>query len=403
MSNVLSLISSLQIPLIDKYVRLFFKKWRQIPLLDRWLFGELLPPLLFAIAAFTVVSLSLGVMFELVRKIVEAGLPLQVAVQVLFLRLPGFLVISFPMAMLMATLLAYSRLSANSELKALRSVGVTTSRMVAPALVLALLMTGLTFLFNDVLVPPANRAAEVTLRRSLGKAISTEKGKDIIYSRFGQIDSDEQTVRKKGLTQLFYAKEFRQSAMNKVTLLDFSRAGYTQLLMANKAFWNEREAKWEFLDGRILTISPNGSTTSVQFNRYFYPLGPGPKKVAELPKDANDMNVLQAIRAQRLYAEAGNRKESRRMKVRIQEKFTLPMACLVFGLIGSSLGAKPNSTTSRGQGFGISVVLILIYYVLSFGFSSLGVKGTLGPFVAAWSPIFISIFGGSLLLRQASR
>ena len=115
---------------------------RKLPLLDRWLFGELTGPLLFAIAAFTVVSLSVGVMFDLVRRIVESGLPVTVAVQVMALKLPSFLVISFPMATLMATLLAYSRLSANSELTALRSVGVSTLRLVAPALVLAILLTG---------------------------------------------------------------------------------------------------------------------------------------------------------------------------------------------------------------------------------------------------------------------
>ena len=90
------------------------------------------------------------------------------------------------------------------------------------------------------------------------------------------------------------------------------------------------------------------------------------------------------------------------MRVRIQEKFTLPMACLVFGLIGSSLGSKPNTRTSRSQGFGISVVLILFYYVLSFGFSSLGVKGTLPAEIAAWSPVLISLFGGGLLLKEAN-
>jgi Predicted permeases len=49
------------------------------------------------------------------------------------------------------------------------------------------------------------------------------------------------------------------------------------------------------------------------------------------------------------------------------------------------------------------VVLILVYYVLSFSFSSLGVKGTLPPVVAAWAPVLISLAGGGLLLRQASR
>jgi lipopolysaccharide export system permease protein len=191
--------------------------------------------------------------------------------------------------------------------------------------------------------------------------------------------------------------------MSDVTVLDFSRVGFTQMLVAKRANWNDRESKWEFLDGQILTLTPSGSTTAADFDRYLYPLSAAPIRVAQLPKDANNMTVAEAVEAERLLLDAGDRKEARRLRVRIQEKFTLPMACLVFGLIGSSLGAKPNSRTSRSQGFGISVVLILVYYVLSFSFSSLGVKGTLPPLIAAWSPVLICLAGGGVLLRQASR
>jgi len=375
---------------------------RHIPLLDRWLIVELISPLLFAVAAFTVVSLSVGVMFELVRKIVESGLPVLIAVQVLLQRLPSFLVISFPMATLMATLLAYSRLSANSELTALRSVGVTATRMILPALALALVMSSLTFVFNDVVVPRSNRSAEITLRRALGKSIATEKGDNIVYSRFGSVERPDGSSSK-GLLQLFYANRFLDGTMTGVTVLDFSRVGFTQMLVAKSANWNEQEAKWEFLNGQILTLTPSGSTTSADFDRYLYPLSAAPIRIAKLPKDANNMTVAEALQAEQLLQSAGDVKEARRLQVRIQEKFTLPMACLVFGLIGASLGAKPNSRTSRSQGFGISVVLILVYYVLSFSFSSLGVKGTLSPLLAAWSPVLISLAGGGFLLRQASR
>ena len=384
---------------INQRVRNFL---RRIPLLDRWLIVELISPLLFAVAAFTVVSLSVGVMFELVRKIVESGLPVLIAVQVLLQRLPSFLVISFPMATLMATLLAYSRLSANSELTALRSVGITASRMIIPALALALVMSSLTFVFNDVVVPRSNRSAEITLRRALGKSIATEKGDNIVYSRFGSVERPDGSSSK-GLLQLFYASRFVEGTMTGVTVLDFSRMGFTQMLVAESANWNEQEAKWEFLNGQILTLTPSGSTTSADFDRYLYPLSAAPIRIAKLPKDANNMTVAEALQAEQLLQNAGDIKEARRLQVRIQEKFTLPFACLVFGLIGASLGAKPNSRTSRSQGFGISVVLILVYYVLSFSFSSLGVKGTLPPLLAAWSPVLISLAGGGFLLRQASR
>ena len=95
----------------------------------------------------------MGAIFDLVRKVAESGLSLNVAAHVLLLQMPSFLVLSFPMATLMSTLLTYSKLSSNSELTALRSVGVATWRMVIPALVVAIAMTAITFTFNEVVVP----------------------------------------------------------------------------------------------------------------------------------------------------------------------------------------------------------------------------------------------------------
>ena len=387
--------------MIEVLIRRIQTQLRRIPLLDRWLFGELIGPLLFAIAMFTVLAITVGALFELVRLISEKNLPVLIAMQVLLQRLPSFLVLSFPMATLFATLLAYGRLSSNSELTALRGVGVTSTRMIVPALVLAFVMTNLTFLFNDVLVPRSNRSAELTLSSALGSAIASG-GDDIIYSRFGRLEQPDGSS-KKGLVQLFYAGKFRDGTMIKVTLLDFSRVGFTQMLQAESAEWNQQEAKWEFMNGQILTLTPSGSTTSADFDRYMYPLSAAPIRIAKLPKDARNMTVSEALQAEQLLQNSGDLKGARKLQVRIQEKFTFPMACLVFGLIGASLGAKPNNRTNRGQGFALSIVMILTYYLLASSFSALGVQGTLTPILAAWSPIIICLGGGGFLLRQASR
>ncbi len=378
---------------------------RPLPLLDRWLVAELVPPLLFGIAAFTAVSLSVGVVFELVRRVTESGLPIGVALQVLGLRLPGFLVLSFPMATLMATLLAYSGLSSNCELTALRSLGVKTWRMVVPALLVAVLMSLVTFLFNDLIVPNANLQASDVLNQALGKAVAAEKGSNIIYSRFSRRENkDAESGSERYLSQLFYAGQFRDGEMIDVTVLDFTRDGRTQILSADRAIWSPAEGMWEFRDGKVVLIdNRDATTTSARFSRYLYPLDQGPLQLAALPKDAAAMSVSEAISAEKLLREAGDRKEARRMRVRIQEKFAFPSICLVFGLIGSSLGVRPDARTSRSQGFGISVLLIFSYYLMSFIFSSLGVKGTLSPFLAAWAPVLVGLATGLLLLRQASR
>ncbi len=392
--------------LVKKSKKSILRFFHAIPLIDRWLIGQLLPPMFFAIGAFTVVSLSVGIMFDLVRKIVEFGLPLQIAFKILLLKLPGFLVLSFPMSMLLSTLLAYGKLSSNSELLALKSLGITNKRTVLPAIILSIFMTIITFTFNDSIVPIANRIAETTLRSSLGKTISSEEGKHIMFSRYGsQYDPSINQVSEsqENLTHIFYAKYFRNNIMEQVTLLDFSQIGYEQILKAEKAKYNQIDNLWDFYDGRLMVMKENGETSTINFSTYQFPLGEGPQELAKIPSDANDMTVSQAINAEALYKKAGNTKESRRMRVRIQEKFTLPTACLVFGLIGSSFGIRANSRSSKSQGFGLSVLMIFGYYVLSFFSSSLGVKGILNPFIAAWLPVFLSIWVGIYLLSRAGR
>jgi len=392
--------------LINKIINKLIFPWYSIPLIDRWLLGQIIPPMLFAISAFTVISLSVGVMFDLIRKIVEFGLPLLIAIKVLLLSLPSFLVLSFPMAVLLSTLLAYGKLSNNSELLALKSLGIKTSRIIAPAIALSIFMTGLTFYFNDNLVPRSNKLAEATLRVGMGSSFSGEKRKkNIMFSKYGsKINSvnKKPTKRNNYLTHIFHASRYENKLMKKVTLLDFSRQDFQQILKAKTGRFDKKSSSWIFSDGSIVSIDPNGRTTNIQFKEYTYPFVEGPLELARVPKDANEMSLKQALKAEMIYKKSGNLKEIRRIQVRIQEKFTLPCACIVFGLIGSSLGSKSNLRSSKSQGFGMSVILILIYYVMSFVFSSFGVKGLLSPILAAWLPVFISLGSGIYFLRKSS-
>ena len=389
-----------------RIINQIFSPWKSVPLIDRWLIGQIIPPMIFAISAFTVISSSVGVMFDLIRKIVEFGLPLFLAVKVLFFSLPSFLVLSFPMAVLLSTLLAYGKLSANSELLALRSLGIKTSRIIAPAIAVSIFMTGLTFYFNDNLVPASNKIAESTLRAGIGNSFSNEKGKDnIMFSRYGSrinTSNNKPTKVNTYLTHIFYASWFENNVMEGVTVLDFSRQNVQQILKAKTAVFDKKNSSWIFSNGTIISIDSLGQTTSVQFQKYKYPFDEGPLDLAKIPKDASEMSLKQALEAERVYKKTGNLKEIRRIQVRIQEKFTLPCACLVFGLIGSSLGSKSYLRSSKSQGFGLSVILILIYYVMSFVFSSFGVKGVLSPIISTWLPVIISLSGGVYILRKSS-
>ena len=393
--------------LIKQNIKKVIIPWYSIPLIDRWLLGQIIPPMIFAISAFTVISLSVGVLFDLIRKIVDYGLPLLQALKALIYSLPSFLVLSFPMAVLLSTLLSYGKLSANSELLALKSLGITTSRIIAPALAVSIFMTGLTFYFNDNLVPSSNKLAESTLRSGMGSSFNKGKSRNnIIFTRKGsKIDATTNKPTKVNTytTHIFYASRFENNIMEEVTVLDFSRENLKQILTANNAIFDKDNSSWIFTDGSIVSTDSIGQTTSIKFKQYTYPFVEGPLDLAKVPKDASDMSLKEALEAERIYKKIGNLKEIRKIQVRIQEKFTLPCACLVFGLIGSILGSKSNLRSSKSQGFGLSVILILVYYVMSFVCSSFGVKGLLPPIIAAWFPVLISLGGGFYFLRNASR
>lgn len=389
--------------LADRYRQLLNKSWRRLPLMDRWLVSELLGPLFFGIGAFTAVAVSVGAVFDLVRKVAESGLPLDVAAHVLLLQMPSFLVLSFPMATLMATLLTYGKLSGNSELTALRSVGVANWRMVIPALVIALLMTLATFVFNETVVPQTVFQSKLVLNKALGKAISGDQRDNVVYSRYGLIKNKDGSDFK-GLTQFFYAQQFKDGVMQQVTLLDLSSAERRVMLTADSAEFDQKSSQWLFHKGHLFSVNPDHkeTTTSADFDNYLYPLGSEPLKMAAIPS-TEAMSIGQNMTAARLMRESGDFDGARKLTLRVQERLSFPAVCLVFGLMGSSLGVQPHSRHSRSQGFGLSVVLIFSYYLVAFVSSSLGVKGILSAPVSAWTPVLLGLGAGVYLLRQSSR
>ena len=116
-----------------------------VSVMDRYIFIQLLLPFLFGVGAFSSIATSVGSVFELIRQVTQFGLPLEVAVKVLLLTMPEFIGYSFPMSMLLSTMMTFGRLSGDSEIIALRSAGVSVYRLIVPALVLSLLVTGMTF------------------------------------------------------------------------------------------------------------------------------------------------------------------------------------------------------------------------------------------------------------------
>ena len=372
-----------------------------ISIMDRYIMMELLLPFLFGIGLFTALGLSIGTLFELIRRVTESGLPLILALKILFLRLPGFIALAFPMSMLLATLLAYSRLSSDSEIIALRSFGIKIYRLVIPALILGLIVTGMTFFINDVVTPSANREAKITLKQALGKVRPNFKERNILYPEYKKVEQNgnTQTV----LERLFYAEEFNGEEMKDLTILDLSREGLNQILTAQTATWNIAENVWDFSNGTIYLISPDGAYRNiVRFEHQQLALSRAPLDLAQRRPNSTEMSISEAKEYLQIVKLEGKEKEIRKLRVRIQSKISLPFVCLVFGLIGSALGLRPQNT-SKATGFGICVVLIFSYYLLSFVSESMGIWGIITPVMAAWLPNILGLLAGTWLLVQSAK
>lgn len=372
-------------------------------IMDRYLALQLLPPFLFGVGAFTSVVLAIDSLFELLRKVVESGLPINIALEIFLLKLPYVMVYSFPMSTLLATLMTYSRLSSESELIALRGCGVSIYRMVLTAVVLSFAVAIMTYIFNEQIAPAANYRATITLQKALNSDQPSFKQENIYYPEYQEIKGADGS-KNKILSRLFYADQFDGKEMKGLTIMDRSRGGVSQIVISESAKWNSQKQVWDFYNGTIYLVAADRSYRNIlRFEHQQLQLPRTPLTLAESSRDYGEMNISQALEQLEIERLGGNEPKIRKLQVRIQQKIAFPFICVIFGLVGSAMGSIPQRT-GRGTSFGISVIVIFTYYLLLSVSGALAQAGILSPFIGAWLP---NIFGLGLslflLVRVAQR
>ncbi len=372
-------------------------------IMDRYLVIQLLPPFLFGVGAFTSVVLAIDSLFELLRKVVESGLPINIALEIFLLKLPYVMVYSFPMSTLLATLMTYSRLSSESELIALRGCGVSVYRMVLTAVVLSFAVTIMTYIFNEQIAPAANYRATITLQKALKSDQPSFKQQNIYYPEYREIKEADGS-KNKMLSRLFYADQFDGKEMKGLTIIDRSRSGVNQIVISESAKWNSQKQVWDFYNGTIYLVAADRSYRSIlRFEHQQLQLPRTPLTLAESSRDYGEMNISQALEQLEIERLGGNEPKIRKLQVRIQQKIAFPFVCVIFGLVGSVMGSIPQRT-GRGTSFGISVIVIFAYYLLLSVSGALAQAGIFSPFIGAWLPnVFGLGVGLFLLFRVAQR
>ena len=360
----------------------------------------MLLPFLFGVVAFTSVGTAIGSLFELVRLVGEQGMSIPAALQLYFLQAPRIIVLTFPMSVLLATLMAYNRLSGDSEITALRSCGVSPTRLLVPALLFSIAITGLTFAFNEHIVPQANFQAEEALSSVLGEHRRI-RNSNILYQEFGD-RSEESITNTNGLNRMFYARRFDGERMWGVTVLDFSNTEERQIIVAQNGQWQEDEEAWQFTQGTQYILNADGTYRDiVPFGQTFMELPRTPLDLS-FNRSAEEMTIGELQEFIKLQELSGKPQRVQGLLVDLQLKFAIPFACIAFALVGGPLGMRLQRTSSA-LGFGLSMIMIFSYYATLSISQGLGQAGVVSPLVAAWLPNSLGLVAGAYLIRRASQ
>jgi lipopolysaccharide export system permease protein len=291
-----------------------------------------------------------------------------------------------PVAFLFGVLVSVGRLSSDSELTAMRALGVSLGQVAVPFLALALVVSAATAWLLGTVEPQAR----ARLRRVAADVAS--RGAIIEPGTFRRLDRE-------GLRLLFVdARE--DDVLRGVLLADRSRADHPFTVVASRAHFRlEPEVARAHLvleDGDIHfePADPNADTyRRIAFGSFDYSFDLG-DVVASGPCTASpsEMPTWRVREVLDHFAthdgkppECARVKTQERYAVQYHRRLALPFAPLVFALLGVALGIR-RSRGARSWGMLLCIGLVFAYYaLLSFG-TFLAEKGTLHAGIALWLP-----------------
>ena len=376
--------------------------WQRFPaisMMDRYLISQLIPPFLFSVGLVATLGVAIGYLSDLANKIVERQLPLLQAAEILLLKVPEFVTYALPISVMLTTLMTFGRLSSDNELIALRSCGTSLFRIAWPAIFLSAWVTVATFGLSEWVVPSANYQATTILVNSIKEEHAFWQNKDIFYPDFEEIKlpNGEKTRR---LRSLVYAEKFDGKKMQTLTVLKWSGNNLSQIVISDNATWNVQDHQWDFFNGIIYQLAADASyREALPFKYQQFPLPKAAFDFARQGRDPYEMNIQEAKQYMRILRLIGDTKKLTFFEVRTEQKIAFPFVCIVFGLVGTALGSRPQQV-SRATSFGLSIAIIFSYYLLAFFMGSLGMIEVLSPFLAAWLPNILGIGVGVGLLHQ---
>ena len=431
-------------------------------LLPRYIARELVMPFIFALGIIVFI-LFINFFLRAIDRFLGKGLDLFTILEYLFLNLAWIVALAVPMAVLIATLMAFGRLSEDNEINALRASGISFLTILRPALLFGTAICLLLIFFNTKILPEMNFHARLLAGdiRKMRPGLDIEPGhfidnipnySMIIRGKEGNLMEDVRIFSKdsKEVQTSIYSKTGELSTLDDAIILtlydgeiheldlnnfsNYRRINFEKHIItipaddlmlnrrdtANRSdremtldLMQEKKIKYakrkmrveERLHSTIMKVTgsdifpENFADTQKMLNMYkenvkqdtsltSAQLKLKERRIRSLERQAkNEFRLLESyIRSWNKYA------------VEIHKKFSLPVACILFVLVGAPLGTlsqKGGFTAAITLGFGF----FLIYYIFLIGGEEMADRNIVSPIVGMWTPnVLLAILGGYLTL-----
>ena len=381
-------------------------------IIERYVFGAFLSSFVLAFLVLSFV-LTIGLLVQIIGFIMD-GVPMSLVGEFCMVSLPETLQWSMPLALLVSAILVFSRMSADSEISAMRACGINLLTVMKWPVLFGLACTLLGFWVNNEIVPRGHE-----IRRTLKTKVSVKTGLSVLEP--GRVIDDFPNIK-------LYFDRKEGNWLYDLVVLDYSNPALDRMITADKALVTQSGTDVNF-ELYHMTVDPvdEKHRTMARANRFVYTMKDVIKnsKYDKRPKDFRFREMLGQIDAlerrrgektkfsdvdlrtvkdarMRRYIEDLREEVPRELsvhKVELCKRFVFAMASLCFVLIGIPLGIRSQRKEST-IGMAISLAVSLGYYVVVILMLSCEEVYAIRPELLIWIPVAICFVMGAWLTRK---
>ena len=369
---------------------------REMKLIDRFVSRELLVNVLFAIAVLSLVLVVGNIFRKLLPLLVNHDVPMEYLIAFIAYVLPFSLIFTIPWGLLTAILLVFGRLSADNELIALRSNGVSITRICIPLGAIAVICTAICVWLNVQVAPAAQEKLRSTIFDLATRNPMALFGSDQVIDQF---PGRRFYVGKKEGNKLENITVFEMNDKSLPVKVTYARTGMLEADLANKqilmhlyqARYQERDDKDPFNLHKI-----RDGINMVE--------GTLPISLEELYEKEKKRPYRSALSIEQLLEQlkSENTRERSASRTELNKRFSFPFACVAFAIIGVPLGVTAHRRETS-IGFAMALIVATTYFLFVIIGDTLRGNPHAHPELLVWFPNVLFIVLGVLLFRRLAR